>query len=117
MNDTQLRMANNVVRLVLIFTICAFISACATAKPMYIPDRESIDCSGDTRGWGDCYRDAEEICRKEGFRILSRSDDSRLVHWERGWYDSSTVIRKMTVECVGSEGLATRSQDIDKSKV
>lgn len=65
-------------RLLIILSVSALLSACATVKETYAPDGRkaySLNCSGTARGWDKCYSAAGELCKEAGYDILDRSSE------------------------------------------
>lgn len=88
-------------RMILILSIAAFISGCATAYrtskyggcKVYV-----INCSGDFRDWEMCYEKAEALCALKGYRIVEGGRPS--FGWgmlELGL--GRPIERKMVIDC------------------
>lgn len=93
--------------LLLTLIMGVFILSCATSGEQAVvlisgeKERHRIDCTGQTNSWLECYREADEICGGMDFRILIRSDDGgRVARRTIGWFDSSTIIRRMVIQCI-----------------
>lgn len=89
-------------RSVFLFISLCCLFGCAAASKTYTPSGEQgfvIDCSGSARNWGYCYQKAGELCREEGYTVLSKSGDtgSVITAGQFGLFGGSIITRSMVV--------------------
>lgn len=84
------------------------LTGCATSKTTYLPDGSTghvIDCSGTALNWGYCEKKAGDLCKQQGYSIVSRSGDQGAVASAGvfGGFAGSVISRSMTVKCGKAE--------------
>jgi len=91
-------------RAILILSIVAFISGCATASKTYTSDGKEgyvINCSGSALNWGMCYEKAGKLCGTKGYEVLEKSGDTgaMVTVGQYGLYGGSVINRSIIIKC------------------
>jgi len=91
-------------RAILILSIVAFISGCATASKTYTSDGKEgyvINCSGSALNWGMCYEKAGKPCGTKGYEVLEKSGDTgaMVTVGQYGLYGGSVINRSIIIKC------------------
>ncbi|KJZ35943.1 MULTISPECIES: hypothetical protein [Pseudomonas] len=58
-----------------------------------------IDCSGLGSGWEKCRKRADKECKKQGYKVLARSDDVKDDEFPFGFNPAGYLTRTMLVIC------------------
>jgi hypothetical protein len=88
-------------------TIAISMLACATPKPVYLPDGRqgfAIDCSDNNfagAGWNACYSHAGKACGARGYDIISRQGNQQSSAFGNAYGMSAGTreIRELVVAC------------------
>ena len=90
-------------RIILVLSIMAFVSGCATASKTFTADGKEgyvIDCSGSALNWGMCYKKAGDICGSKGYVVLEKNGDkgAMLTAGQFGLFGGSVIHRSMIIK-------------------
>ncbi|WP_166365163.1 hypothetical protein [Pseudomonas akapageensis] len=90
-------------KLLALFTVLA-LTGCATASPTVLKSGKeglSIDCSGATMSWEQCYKKAEASCPQHGYRIIGTNGTPALEESEKtlGKEIGNYTSRSLIVDC------------------
>lgn len=88
----------------IIIAIPLIICGCATSKTTHLPDGSighSINCSGTGMSWGNCEEKAGEICKAQGYTVISKNGDTgaTISSNQYGTYGGTVINRSMLIKC------------------
>jgi hypothetical protein len=91
-------------RAVAVVLATALMAACASTKPVYLPDGRqgySVDCSGTVRTWGQCLEKAGAACGSRGYEVVDQAGNNSFVHNTMGgnFQVIPTASRTMIIAC------------------